>query len=178
MTMIFDTDFDFDYDMMWLWLWFWLWLWSWLWFCSWLWYDIISIMLYDWYTCVFSLFLSFSIPGSSQLESLILFDLFGYGSKLGTPIIGWLILNYTNICGPLGLPFWPTSILIPQQTSRFSSGIRQGSGHRGWDLPAALPPCVLPEMCRPQCLVHQWRGDLYNRPPIGVKKCQIMLVKQ
>jgi hypothetical protein len=21
----------------------------------------------------------------------------GYGSKLGTPIIGWLILNYTNI---------------------------------------------------------------------------------
>ena len=37
---------------------------------------------------------------------------YGYGSKLGTPIIGWLILNQTNICGPLGLPFWPTSILI------------------------------------------------------------------
>ena len=35
---------------------------------------------------------------------------YGYGSKLGTPIIGWWILNYTNICGPLGLPFWPTSI--------------------------------------------------------------------
>ena len=33
----------------------------------------------------------------------------GYGSKFGTPTIGWLILNYTNICGPLGLPFWPTS---------------------------------------------------------------------
>ena len=43
-------------------------------------------------------------PGMGQ-------NLYGDGSKLGTPIIGWLILNQTNICGPIhGLPFWPTSI--------------------------------------------------------------------
>ena len=41
----------------------------------------------------------------------------GMGQKLDTPIIEWLILNYTNICGPLGLPFWPTSMLRQKKCS-------------------------------------------------------------
>ena len=35
----------------------------------------------------------------------------GYGSKLGTPKL-WMVNTKldVSICGPLGLPFWPTSI--------------------------------------------------------------------
>ena len=43
---------------------------------------------------------------------------YGYGSKLGTPKL-WMVNTKLDIhiCGPLGLPFWPTSIYLYNYSS-------------------------------------------------------------
>ena len=53
------------------------------------------------------------VPGKKSEHPISAFflELFGYGSKLGTPKL-WMVNTKLDIhiCGPLGLPFWPTSI--------------------------------------------------------------------
>ena len=45
-------------------------------------------------------------------DDIVTIKPYGYGSKLGTPKL-WMVNTKLDIhiCGPLGLPFWPTSIL-------------------------------------------------------------------